>query len=380
MRVVNKVDPINLLRVTAALMVFFLHSTLFEDTSFFGDDLTFIMRTPAWGGVWIFIILSGYLIGSGYAKKRYQLDVGGICSFYWKRIKKVIIPTFIFIFICCTLSFPDFLYNNPIAITRFLNFSYRGDPGVDGVGACWYVFCIAWLWLMTPIVALIIDKLNISKNVSILFAIFLVLTVGFFGIRNYFLIDANWYWKVYTDPKINIDLYFGGFIFAYIVENIDDRFLNLGKYKNIFRIISNVVLVVAILINCYINNKMWLYGEDVRWYHIYGWMFETVYLVVCCFYFWANFQKDTIYEKVHINTLKKNPFRIIDLFAEISFEFYLFHSLILNRISPYVPLENGTLKHHFLLVFMTFVISLLFAYGFHKVFLKGTVQNSVSQK
>lgn len=47
---VNRVDPINLMRVIAAMMVFLLHCTLFEDNSFFNDGWTFVLRTPAWGG------------------------------------------------------------------------------------------------------------------------------------------------------------------------------------------------------------------------------------------------------------------------------------------------------------------------------------------
>ena len=88
----NVFDPINLLRVMATLMVFFLHACLFNGKDFISGQMffdypfSFVFKTPAWAGCWIFFIISGYLAGLGYRNKRYELTVQDSIKYYKKKI------------------------------------------------------------------------------------------------------------------------------------------------------------------------------------------------------------------------------------------------------------------------------------------------------
>ena len=59
---------INFLKGIAVLCVFVLHFSLASP-----QYKPFFMYTPAWVGVWIFFILSGYLIGKSFWQERYKV-------------------------------------------------------------------------------------------------------------------------------------------------------------------------------------------------------------------------------------------------------------------------------------------------------------------
>ena len=70
----NKVDVLNVIRVVATLIVFFLHGRGYilgiENTSGFFQAITCL---PAWAGVWMLFYLSGYLMQKGFDDKRYKV-------------------------------------------------------------------------------------------------------------------------------------------------------------------------------------------------------------------------------------------------------------------------------------------------------------------
>ncbi len=88
----NICDPINILRTIACLIVFILHTLIYSQ--FAGVDiykqaqtnpLIFLIKTPAWAGVWIFIILGGYLAGKSFFTGRYEFSVKGFGKYYLKK-------------------------------------------------------------------------------------------------------------------------------------------------------------------------------------------------------------------------------------------------------------------------------------------------------
>ena len=369
---VNRVDPINILRTIAALCVFFLHTTIFDDSSFFKpDSWNFIFRTPAWGGVWMFIILGGYLAGKSYYLCRYNSTVKDSLRYYWQRLTKTIIPTFAFIFICVVFAFPDFIPNNPQVLIQFITLTYRGSPGVDGIGATWYVFMVAWFYLFTPPVAWLLNKVRLLKHRRVIYAAAfacLALGVGAYRIYSY-MNEIVWYDSVYTNAIANADLFFGGFLVAYLHldalkgESKTVQFMNRNSFK--FKVSAIILLIGTILINCYIYNMA--HFTEQPYSFIYSDIFPTIYLAVVSLYLIFVDRNICKYEKVTVRSIKKNPLRLIDAFSVITFEFYLFHSLILNKISPYVHVL-GRLRTHVLLLFTAGIITLICSIGFHRLF------------
>lgn len=88
------VNYIDKLRIVATLMVFSLHSLLFMGKNYPMIDViresvwTIVFYMPAWGGVWIFFALSGYLSGIGFVYGRYDISLGGGKEILYSKIKK----------------------------------------------------------------------------------------------------------------------------------------------------------------------------------------------------------------------------------------------------------------------------------------------------
>ena len=221
---------LNLLRCIATMMVYILHTSIFTNSRgayLFEKNYMKIFQTLAWGGGWIFFILSGYLEGRGFSDERYAFDMKSICRYYSNKFFKVIVPTFSFLFLCCVLIYPSYIKNNPIAVFKFLTFSYNGNPGANGIGATWYVFTLVPLYLLTPIFAFIVRKAT-ERKVSLICIFVALIFIGFlyryFGIK----FGIDWYNMVYTPFFSNIDLFFGGICLNQIINSFENR-----KFHNI---------------------------------------------------------------------------------------------------------------------------------------------------
>lgn len=85
-------DIIDFLKCVSAFMVFFLHVTIFSGVQFAGNQFLqyypkfFFFYTPAWAGVWIFFLVSGFLAGIGFLNRRYLLEKSSILTYYKKKL------------------------------------------------------------------------------------------------------------------------------------------------------------------------------------------------------------------------------------------------------------------------------------------------------
>lgn len=144
-----------------------------------------------------------------------------------------------------------------------------------------------------------------------------------------------------------------------------DIFYNLSKKieKNTnIKVISCVILVCTVLLNSYLYLQADM-GSSIcdKWVKYY---FQTIFIIV----FYTNESK---VNTISIEKIKNNPLRIIDAFAKISFEFYLFHSLILHLISPCLSITNNISNISwlcFLIVMM--IITYVCSIGYHRIFEK----------
>lgn len=85
------INHIDILRIVATFMVFSLHSLLFTGKNFPMTDILnnsggyFIFFTSAWGAVWIFFVISGFLAGKNWKAGKYELNAQSIRSYYQKK-------------------------------------------------------------------------------------------------------------------------------------------------------------------------------------------------------------------------------------------------------------------------------------------------------
>ena len=145
---------LNILRVYAAALVFLCHSTIVAEESFGikWEGLSRLIITPAWGGVWIFLVIGGFLAAYGFDSQKYSLNKEGILKYYKGRFVKVLLPTWVFL----TLMYVFNMQESNMKLTTLLRYltcthNGSGDAGIMRVGASWYVFIIMWLYLLVPL-------------------------------------------------------------------------------------------------------------------------------------------------------------------------------------------------------------------------------------
>ena len=80
----NRVDPLNLLRVYATMLVFIAHTNIFSNGLVWLGKSVFYFNTPAWAAMWVFYTLSGFLAGKSFASKRYTFTPSHIGKYLEK--------------------------------------------------------------------------------------------------------------------------------------------------------------------------------------------------------------------------------------------------------------------------------------------------------
>ena len=350
----DTIEPINFLRVVGMFMVFMLHTALFSSQrGFWFNQHTWFLQTPAWGAVWIFFILSGYLIGKGFFEGRYQYNLKGIIKFYWTRFFKIALPTLGFVGLCCVLVAPqNFIRDNPLFLKKILTFTYDANPGFDGASATWYVSTLMQLYFLAPIICwgltFVIEKVINEKQRMITVAILLIIIVCGLGGRHFLLyIKADWNSQVYVPGYMNLDLFISGILLNYFLPK---RKKPLSSQTKLLKKAATMFLIIFIIFNSYIYYTGYI--------TFYQYTLPSVYIIFTCIYIYIHesIEKRVIYQ----NIIVKIWINIINELSSISFGFYLFHSLILSRI--YLAIQGSSpVVIHIKLLIAAFIITIPFA-------------------
>lgn len=361
----NKMDPLNFLRSISVICVFILHVSIFTNKLGFQYDLhTWFLKTPAWSAVWILIILSGYLIGKGFLTGRYPNTGKGFMRFYWKRFKKVGIPTWIFVFIACTIAEPEFIANNPNVIFKILTFTYYNVPACNSIGATWYVSTLMQLYMLAPFICLLINhfKKSLQENkVIVIITILAFLLIGF-CIRYYcFYLGYDWSSKVYVPFYANLDLFISGILINLLITD-SQKPLHKAKSKHILNLLE-LSFIILVIINCYIAFKA---DYSQTYLFIYQYLLPSVYLIFICIYIYIVEVNKPKQVPLIISNILKNPMRLIDCFSKISFEFYLVHSMVISKIYMFL-INESLLAYHILVTIVSFIISLFISLLLHNM-------------
>ncbi len=355
-------DPVNFLKVTATLMVFVQHMQSIKTKAMFdiriNDHLVgFLFRSPAWAGVWIFFIISGYLAGKGFASGRYSFSLKDIGKYYKNRILKIWLPSFVFVVTEMFIEHTSELRNHPELIKKMILCVFNGQGGYSGMGHTWYIFIIMWLYLAAPLIAFILHQINkhfpddnkIWLIPNLVLFVFVVLA-GFFYRQYARKHGFSWYEKIYTSPFANCDLFISGLILSFILSRIK----TIKKYISIpAKIVSFAALISFIVLNeyCYLlaDAKKFKLG-------IYQYIFPTIYIFVVLFFLTAHDITSKKKSPLSFYTVLRHPLRLTDAFAAVSFYAYLFHMSVANHL--HVIFKNeGTVPGFIGFLFTAILIS-----------------------
>jgi len=189
----------------------------------------------------LMILISAYL-GTKSVKKNYS-----IFDYYFKRFKRLVIPTWVFLIFLFTLLYifkPSFLTINKILDSLILN---------DGIGYVWVIRIYLIVAILIPICKIIVDRCN--NNIIIISTIIL-----------YMAYELLYYFGFFNNPII---LY----LFAYIVP----------------------CYVLIIIANYIFDNKKTLF--------ITGWINLVIFIIILYIIF-----KQT--GEIESTQIQKYPFRI----------------------------------------------------------------------
>ena len=334
----NLVDPFSYIRTIAALTIFVFHTNVFSGMNgYVINGNNWFMKSAGHGAVWVFFFLSGYFNIRGFlgSKPGYSLDAQGIKKFYFRRFIKVLFPVWCFYLIALTISEPAFLQIYPETIWRLLTFTYSGEPGCTSIAATWYVSSLTWLYLLTPLIALICRKLDRAKGGARIMILSVIIALMGLVLRFFLLFSgADWTQGVFVPFYCNLDIFIGG-AFAYLLaRKIRSPFSGNSAYA-----VSFIIYTLLIIIH---SRIYYLGDQDGVYLLIHEYIMPTVYILIMTMVCILAENSGYRYMRLKPVTVARNPLRLVDAFSRISFQFYLIHNMVLFHLSTVILAADGT--------------------------------------
>lgn len=329
----NKVDMINVLRFIAFMIVFLLHTKILIPVTWNEDyDNAWILFTPAWAGVWIFLILSGYGIGAGFYSDKYHMDINGIAKYYIRRIASILPLYWFYLIVVSIFIKPEILVPSVehfSYLLKLLLFNYQEEFYSIEFGLSWYLTTLMRLYLLAPVFYWFFQR-TVTDRKRLFFTITLLWILGFaarcsMGYHISATGIGNWSPDIYKPFYFNLDLFFLGFL----LNKLKDHPFKIPYAVIIlFRILAFAGTILLILYNSYIYYASSYLGKD--YINIYCYILPSVYVLVILFYIWGfDIMKTHKQTKLSLSYLTENPIRVFDYFKLIQMPMYLFHSTVL---------------------------------------------------
>ena len=359
----NRLDALHALRGFGCLMVVTIHCAPPRKSIIYDNiDLSWLLFSHGAIAVWIFFVLSGYLMGKVFYTKRYTADSIGVIKFWRNRALRICPLYYFAVLILSIFVYPEILkFSSWGYLLRICTFTYHPYISFDAVkfnDVFWSLSTEVQFYLIVPFVYSLIQnyfKLNNQKKV---FIVGLSIIVFSFIIRSLLWMSfhkeitqqmgyAFKYW--YTPLIVNLDLFFCGFLLNPLIQNYK---LNWNQRKSFFSKLIAVILIILL----YLFTAHHLYHQEL-WNlpnRSGGWRTLTTILVlqpltaiITAFFIFA-FEKDVYYdftknEKLSFTTILKNPSRILEIIGNLSYGIYIWHMPIITRtyevFNAEIPIE-----------------------------------------
>jgi len=332
----NNSSCINVLKVIATAMVFFCHSNIVcqETFNYEVHDWYRLFVTPAWGGVWIFLIISGYLAAFSFYGGKYDLTLGGVINYYKGRIVKILIPTWVFITLELFLIYQNKMIGlgEVVSILTCANYGWDSDGiSCPGVGASWYVFFVMCLYILTPLFIVLLNRLeSLIKDYDFRFYLVILGAVVFLGafyrIVTFFYLD--WYRWTYANLLGCMDLFVAGLIsfrMNHCLPNISIKLIK--KLRYCATLLCSFLIVACLDFGSFFPP----YGTL-----LYMYIWPSAYLILFCSLLVLFAYKTGIVKSSFSNKI----LGFTNILVPYSFAFYLWHSSVLMYVANHVKLVN----------------------------------------
>lgn len=331
-------DITNVLRVLATMFVFTLHGR----GSIPGIGNIPVLRTlsylPAWAGVWIFFLLSGYTLGLGFCRGRYdvfgpdgKLSAKGVLRFYLGRFLKIAPLYYIYCLFFELFNGQYYFISNPVILLKTLTFAFNGNGGIVGMGHLWYISTAVQLYLIFPFAYALIRKLDKKTHIFASFAA--VLAAGLLLRMALHILGLDWYTWIYTFSPCNVDLVVCGML----VAHYKTKYPQAPAPAPLAKGFSLLLFLLLVAYNVYVySNSFYL--------NIYRIYLPSLYILSCAvlllYFAPASAAK----------TVRKGLWSLVDWFSAHSYSFFVFHILaleyaanVLSRI-PFYTNGSGVVR------------------------------------
>ena len=344
----------DVLRVAAVYLTFVSHTYLFHRDIFSIGRWSFPFAAPAWACMWVLYTLSGYLAGRRFANKSNR-SLNEAFRYYYSKLMRIWVPAILFVLAISVLVYPDFLPGNPTVLWSFLFLTYRGSPGPDGISDLWFAFTVMVLYALAPLVCALAQKL--PRRALLLLAV-LCLLLGL-AYRLYARSQALVYMTaVYLPVYGQLDFFFSGILMSCYAAGRAEAERPKGAYGRIVKLTA-ALCVIAVFFFGFLSVWNAVARGDGRLYDgLYSFVGPTLFSGATLFFLFA-FDSAA---SAGMRPVRKT----VGFLAKYGFEFYLFHSLVLARISPYIN-AGSALARHFKLLASAFAVSLALSVMFHSV-------------
>ena len=361
----NRLDPLDALRAFAIFLIFALHAAIMVELP--PTTSNFIFYTPAWAGVWMLFVLSGYLIGKGFRTDRYKSKI----EYVKKRFVRICVPYYVFMFTLLLLLHPGLPVNDPITFLRILTFTYNGIPRGIGYGGMWFVSTLMQFYIISLFFEILVRK--IGKNRHACTVLFVVILVSGLLLRQFLYMSliefpsdiwSNWIKYVYTLSLTNLDLFFCGFLLSWIMINERGQRYNPQPERRT-AVLTPVVILALLSMVVFFAYCQALEPIDSGRSVFYMYRGQTLTILVTCLYIYCLDRSVRQHnERLSLSAVKKNPFRIVECFAAISLGFYFWHPIVLNR-TVFVLQPQHTLGDHLITMAIAGILTVLMATIFY---------------
>ncbi|BAZ30930.1 O-acetyltransferase OatA [Cylindrospermum sp. NIES-4074] len=387
----NTLDALLALRGFACLMVVIHHCNPPRNSIVYqGYDLSWLIFSHAWVAVWIFFVLSGYLMGKAFYSERYILDIPGVMNFWRNRIFRIV-PLYYFAILILTLFvYPNWLkienWGNLLRLFTFTyEFSVTSQPGMGFNAAFWSLSTEVQFYIMVPFIfSYFKQRFFHQKQVYLggylLFLVFFIIRciiwVAFSRqiSEQFSYVVKYWYSPIIT----NLDLFLGGFLVNVWLKYQPVKFEakehhKLYKIFNLYKLNKKYIAVILI-VGLYLFTAYHLYHQELANLPERankGLRTATTFFIlppltalVTSFFVWAfesdiyhNFSKN---QNLSFTTILRNPLRIIEVFGNLSFGVYIWHTPIITNITP-IFTSNIPIEAFYARLTATLILSILLA-------------------
>ncbi|MGF1674023.1 MAG: acyltransferase family protein [Rivularia sp. (in: cyanobacteria)] len=364
----NRLDALLALRGFACLMVVIIHCAPPRKSIIYkGFDVSWLMFSHGAVAVWIFFVLSGYLMGKAFYNQRYTADIVGVMSFWRNRVLRIFPLYYFAILILSIFVYPEVIkFDNWGYLFRIFTFTYHPYIGIEPVkfnDVFWSLSTEVQFYLFVPFIySLIPNNLNQENQPNKQHKIFvatLAIVLTTFIFRSLLWITfktqitqemgyAFKYW--YTPLIVNLDLFLCGFLLNEFLKNYQPDYLNQLK-SLIIKYFAVILIILLYLFTAYhlYHQELWNLPNRNG-----GWRTSTTILIlqpltaiITSFFIFA-FEKDIYqdfakHEKLSFRAILKNPLRILEVIGNLSYGIYIWHMPIITRIydifTSEIPIE-----------------------------------------